>query len=233
MHDDPLSWQYAEERDSMPNRASSYLQTLTYCHFEVHRRLTPEAEKKAFQKLAILRELPDRTREVNELRNLIAQLNTGLVINLAMGFRSQGADYLSELIGEGLITLSQCIDRFDLSYNCRFISFAFRSIRRKMSQYYQKTKNKIKAATLEHDNIGVIDDTAIDNLRREEKKILLHSLAKVLTEAERKALFAHYGVIPKDPSHNRAQLDKQRKQAFKIIRKLQLHARNNLIQNSA
>ena len=233
MHDDPLAWEYLEERDSIRNRASHYLQSLTFCHFAVHRQFTPEAEKKAFRKLAVLRNMPDRAREVAELRNLIAELNTGMVINIAVSFRSKGADYLSELIGEGLVTLANCIDKFDLSYNCRFITFAFRSIRRRIWQYYLQSKTKIQTTTYEFDTIGVEDTTGYDQIRREDAKQFLHNLAAVLSEPERRTLFAHYGVIPKDPTHTREQLDKERKHAFRIIRKLQIHIRNELIENSA
>lgn len=233
MQDDPLSWQYCEERDSIPNRASHYLQGLTYCHFEIHRQFTPEAEKNAFLKLAILREMPDRVNELSELRDLIAKLNIGMVINVAMNFRSQGPDYLTELVSEGFIALTNCIDRFDLSFNCRFVTFAFKSIRRKVWQYYDKHKNKIQASPYEFDTIGVEDTTALDIIAKEDAKRFLHELARVLTASERQTLFAHYGVIPRDPTHSRAQLDKERKHAFRIIRKLQVHIRNNLIENSA
>lgn len=85
-----------------------------------YKLLTPTQEKEYFRML---------NRGFSEYKSLIIVSNLKLVIHIAKKYRNLGLPFI-DLIQEGNLGLIEAIDKFDLSYNCKFSTYAFYRIKR-------------------------------------------------------------------------------------------------------
>ena len=67
-----------------------------------------------------------------DARNILAQQNMGLVYTVARRFNGRGCE-MEDLIQIGSIGLLKAIDKFDLSYDVRFSTYAVPMIAREKS----------------------------------------------------------------------------------------------------
>ena len=79
-----------------------------------HQPLTPNEEKIVLKKA--VKDDPDA-------RDRLVEANQRFVVRMAISYRNQGLS-VADLIQEGNLGLIEAIDRFDLTKNCRLISYA-------------------------------------------------------------------------------------------------------------
>ncbi|MFE7836959.1 RNA polymerase sigma factor SigF [Streptomyces sp. NPDC057474] len=89
-----------------------------------------------FEQLAILEE---GTREYQYARNTLIEMNISLVRYAAGRFRSRGADEMEDIVQVGMIGLIKAIDRFELSREVEFTSFAVPYIVGEIKRFFRDT----------------------------------------------------------------------------------------------
>ena len=96
--------------------------------------LTPNEEAELFRQL----KLGDES-----VRSRLAEANQRLVIKIASAHLTRGLTF-GDLIGEGNVGLMHAIERFDLSRQCRFSTYAIHWIRRAIIQAIQEKAHSIR-----------------------------------------------------------------------------------------
>jgi RNA polymerase sigma-B factor len=86
-----------------------------------------------------LRELEEGTREYQYARNTLIEMNQSLVRFAAGRFRSRGAGEMEDILQVGTIGLIKAIDRFDLSREVEFTSFAVPYIVGEIKRFFRDT----------------------------------------------------------------------------------------------
>ncbi|MFD9218222.1 sigma factor, partial [Streptomyces sp. NPDC059544] len=71
-----------------------------------------------------LGELEEGTREYQYVRNTLIEMNLSLVRFVANRFRNRGGGEMEDIVQVGTVGLIKAIDRFDLSREVAFTSFA-------------------------------------------------------------------------------------------------------------
>ncbi|MFD6554782.1 RNA polymerase sigma factor SigF [Streptomyces sp. NPDC058398] len=103
-------------------------------------RVTPkdarQLSKLFFDQLAVLEE---GTPEYQYARNTLIEMNTSLVRFAAARFRSRGRDELEDVVQVGTIGLIKAIDRFDLTREVEFTSFAIPYIVGEIKRFFRDT----------------------------------------------------------------------------------------------
>jgi RNA polymerase sigma-B factor len=89
-----------------------------------------------FEQLAILEE---GTSEYQYARNTLIEMNMSLVRYAAARFRSRGADEMEDIVQVGMIGLIKAIDRFELSREVEFTSFAVPYIVGEIKRFFRDT----------------------------------------------------------------------------------------------
>ncbi|KFG00859.1 RNA polymerase sigma factor SigF [Streptomyces europaeiscabiei] len=89
-----------------------------------------------FEQLAILEE---GTREYQYARNTLIEMNISLVRYAAGRFRSRGADEMEDIVQVGMIGLIKAIDRFELSREVEFTTFAVPYIVGEIRRFFRDT----------------------------------------------------------------------------------------------
>jgi RNA polymerase sigma-B factor len=89
-----------------------------------------------FDQLAVLEE---GTREYQDVRNTLIEMNMSLVRYAAGRFRSRGADEMEDIVQVGMIGLIKAIDRFELSREVEFTSFAVPYIVGEIKRFFRDT----------------------------------------------------------------------------------------------
>ncbi|MDT0571756.1 RNA polymerase sigma factor SigF [Streptomyces sp. DSM 3412] len=89
-----------------------------------------------FEQLAVLEE---GTREYQYARNTLIEMNMSLVRYAAGRFRSRGADEMEDIVQVGMIGLIKAIDRFELSREVEFTSFAVPYIVGEIKRFFRDT----------------------------------------------------------------------------------------------
>ncbi|MGW1542078.1 RNA polymerase sigma factor SigF [Streptomyces sp. NPDC002309] len=92
--------------------------------------------KRFFERLAVLEE---GTPEYQYARNTLIEMNTSLVRYAAGRFRSRGADEMEDIVQVGIIGLIKAIDRFELSREVEFTSFAIPYIVGEIKRFFRDT----------------------------------------------------------------------------------------------
>ncbi|MFD7438735.1 RNA polymerase sigma factor SigF [Streptomyces sp. NPDC059861] len=92
--------------------------------------------KQFFERLAVLEE---GTPEYQYARNTLIEMNTSLVRYAAGRFRSRGADEMEDIVQVGTIGLIKAIDRFELSREVEFTSFAIPYIVGEIKRFFRDT----------------------------------------------------------------------------------------------
>nr|WP_253268172.1 SigB/SigF/SigG family RNA polymerase sigma factor [Streptomyces asoensis] len=86
-----------------------------------------------------LRDLEEGTREYQYVRNTLIEMNVSLVNFAARRFRNRGSGDMEDVIQVGTIGLIKAIDRFDLSREVEFTSFAIPYIVGEIKRFFRDT----------------------------------------------------------------------------------------------
>ncbi|RSS47100.1 RNA polymerase sigma factor SigF [Streptomyces sp. WAC08241] len=92
--------------------------------------------KRFLERLSVLEE---GTPEHQYARNTLIEMNTSLVRYAAGRFRSRGADEMEDIVQVGTIGLIKAIDRFDLSREVEFTTFAIPYIVGEIKRFFRDT----------------------------------------------------------------------------------------------
>ncbi|MET9524811.1 RNA polymerase sigma factor SigF [Streptomyces coeruleorubidus] len=95
-----------------------------------------ELSKLFFQQLALLEE---GTQEYQYARNTLIEMNMSLVRFAAGRFRSRGPEEMEDIVQVGMIGLIKAIDRFELSREAEFTSFAIPYIVGEIKRFFRDT----------------------------------------------------------------------------------------------
>ncbi|MFC9950666.1 RNA polymerase sigma factor SigF [Streptomyces prasinus] len=95
-----------------------------------------ELSKLFFDQLAVLEE---GTQEYSYARNTLIEMNMSLVRFAAGRFRSRGPEEMEDIVQVGMIGLIKAIDRFDLSRETEFTSFAIPYIVGEIKRFFRDT----------------------------------------------------------------------------------------------
>ncbi|MFJ9742121.1 RNA polymerase sigma factor SigF [Streptomyces sp. NPDC101166] len=95
-----------------------------------------ELTKLFLQRLAVLEE---GTREYQDARNTLIEMNMSLVRYAAGRFRGRGADTMEDIVQVGMIGLIKAIDRFELTREVEFTSFAIPYIVGEIKRFFRDT----------------------------------------------------------------------------------------------
>ncbi|MFI5681275.1 RNA polymerase sigma factor SigF [Streptomyces cellulosae] len=95
-----------------------------------------ELSKLFFQQLAVLEE---GTPEHQYARNTLIEMNMSLVRFAAGRFRSRGPEEMEDIVQVGMIGLIKAIDRFELSREAEFTSFAIPYIVGEIKRFFRDT----------------------------------------------------------------------------------------------
>ncbi|GAA3142196.1 RNA polymerase sigma factor SigF [Streptomyces rameus] len=95
-----------------------------------------ELSRLFFDQLAVLEE---GTREYSYARNTLIEMNMSLVRFAAGRFRSRGAEEMEDIVQVGMIGLIKAIDRFELSREVEFTSFAVPYIVGEIKRFFRDT----------------------------------------------------------------------------------------------
>ncbi|WP_328834145.1 SigB/SigF/SigG family RNA polymerase sigma factor [Streptomyces sp. NBC_00252] len=86
-----------------------------------------------------LQELEEGTREYQYARNTLIEMNLSLVHFAARRFRNRGSGDMEDIVQVGTIGLIKAIDRFDLSREVEFTSFAIPYIVGEIKRFFRDT----------------------------------------------------------------------------------------------
>ncbi|MFF8866274.1 RNA polymerase sigma factor SigF [Streptomyces sp. NPDC015139] len=89
-----------------------------------------------FDRLAVLEE---GTPEYSDARNTLIEMNMSLVRYAAGRFRSRGAEEMEDIVQVGMIGLIKAIDRFELTREVEFTSFAIPYIVGEIKRFFRDT----------------------------------------------------------------------------------------------
>ncbi|MEU6183520.1 RNA polymerase sigma factor SigF [Streptomyces coeruleorubidus] len=95
-----------------------------------------ELSKLFFQQLAVLEE---GTPEYQYARNTLIEMNMSLVRFAGGRFRSRGPEEMEDIVQVGMIGLIKAIDRFELSREAEFTSFAIPYIVGEIKRFFRDT----------------------------------------------------------------------------------------------
>ncbi|MEV5476581.1 RNA polymerase sigma factor SigF [Streptomyces sp. NPDC052207] len=95
-----------------------------------------ELSKLFFGQLAVLEE---GTSEYQHVRNTLIEMNTSLVRFAAGRFRSRGPEEMEDIVQVGVIGLIKAIDRFEISREVEFTSFAVPYIVGEIKRFFRDT----------------------------------------------------------------------------------------------
>jgi RNA polymerase sigma-B factor len=95
-----------------------------------------ELSKLFFQQLAVLEE---GTPEYSFARNTLIEMNMSLVRYAAGRFRSRGPEEMEDIVQVGMIGLIKAIDRFELSREVEFTSFAIPYVVGEIKRFFRDT----------------------------------------------------------------------------------------------
>ena len=176
-------------------------------------------------------------------RNRILESNLRFVFDIAKGFKGCGLE-LGELICEGNIGLSKAIEKFDLSNDVKFITYAIFWIRSQILEAIQKNKQKTDNESLNSLDVrlndkGLYDDSDDTVLlsesiysnnedidleeQYEENKEYVSKLMKKLSHREKFVVEQYFGIGCKS-SHTLNEIGKKLKLSSERIRKIKFDA---------
>ncbi|MET8640286.1 RNA polymerase sigma factor SigF [Streptomyces sp. NPDC004096] len=95
-----------------------------------------ELSKLFFEQLAVLEE---GTSEYQHVRNTLIEMNISLVRFAAGRFRSRGPEEMEDIVQVGVIGLIKAIDRFEISREVEFTSFAVPYIVGEIKRFFRDT----------------------------------------------------------------------------------------------
>lgn len=180
-------------------------------------------------------------------RNKLLESNLRFVFDIAKGFKGCGLE-LGDLICEGNIGLSKAIDKFDLSNDVKFVTYAMFWVRSQILDAIEKNKSKIDNEDLnnldvrinekslydESDDMVMLsesiysnaDDINDDEVEMENKEYVA-KLMKKLTIREKFVVEQYFGIGCKS-NHTLNEIGKKLKLSSERIRKIKLDAMKKL-----
>ncbi|MFE2138120.1 sigma-70 family RNA polymerase sigma factor, partial [Streptomyces sp. NPDC059466] len=115
-------------------------QTVALPEIEVPSRVAPRDARQLsglfFEQLAVLEE---GTHEYQYARNTLIEMNMSLVRFAAARFRSRGPDDMEDIVQVGMVGLIKAIDRFELTREVEFTSFAVPYIVGEIKRFFRDT----------------------------------------------------------------------------------------------
>ena len=138
-------------------------------------------KEEVYRLISNAREGDDRSRE------LLIQANTGLVKSLALKFTLQGHD-MDDLMQVGFIGLIKAIDRFDLSYDVMFSTYAVPLILGELRRYV-RDDGKIKVDRRTKQEIRRMRALVEDHCSREGRSPHIHQLAEWMGVDQERILY--------------------------------------------
>ena len=137
-------------------------------------------------------------------RNKIVESNLRFVFDIARRFRGRGVS-MSDLISEGNIGLMKAIERFDMSKDVKFITYAVFWVKERMMSSIKANSSRIDSSLLDDfkdadsnddcnnlikDKVNDVEDEEISHSRED----LLDGLMCVLNDKEKKIMEFSYGL---------------------------------------
>ncbi|SEG71170.1 RNA polymerase sigma-B factor, partial [Actinacidiphila yanglinensis] len=124
-----------------PARAGHDVPTVGGLPFIEEARKTPPKDARTLSKLFFdrLQDLEEGTREYSYARSTLVEMNMSLVQFAARRFRGRGRDELEDILQVGTLGLIKAIDRFDLSREVEFTTFAVPYIVGEMKRFFRDT----------------------------------------------------------------------------------------------
>lgn len=188
-----------------------------------------------------------------EARNKILTANLRFVFNIAKKYRGHGVD-LSDLISEGNNGMIKAIEKFDLSQNVKFFSYAVWWIRQRMSSAILKHQEKEMIETDfdgafsddngHTDNIyanddGEINDSGFDvmgengdelelNEEAQQKHFIVEKVLAKLDDRERLIIEKYFGIENDDNGQNLEEISKDLHITTERVRQLKVKAINEM-----
>lgn len=188
-----------------------------------------------------------------EARNKILTANLRFVFNIAKKYRGHGVD-LSDLISEGNNGMIKAIEKFDLSQNVKFFSYAVWWIRQRMSSAILKHQEKEMIETDfdgafsddngNTDNIyanddGEINDSGFDvmgengdelelNEETQQKHFIVEKVLAKLDDRERLIIEKYFGIENDDNGQNLEEISKDLHITTERVRQLKVKAINEM-----
>jgi RNA polymerase sigma factor (sigma-70 family) len=230
MNSDALSWQFDHARDIIPSRISPQYANLVCKELAGGGHLTPEAERNAFMKLRALKEA-GKDEEYLDTFGLILKYNMGLVFKAVNMYKNNNRGIsVEELISEGTLILVRSIKGYDPSYSNKFCTYCYMGIVRAISTACQRSKEMVYQEIDGLDNISPYNHNGAENIRLSDIRNQIQKLATILSERDRKLLFEYYGITKTNDKYDRLTQGKRRRRVHLILRILQLHVKNQLIE---
>ena len=137
-------------------------------------------------------------------RNKIVESNLRFVFDIARRFRGRGVS-MSDLISEGNIGLMKAIERFDMSKDVKFITYAVFWVKERMMSSIKANSSRIDSSLLDDfkdadsnddcnnlikDKVNDVEDEETSHFRED----LLDGLMCVLNDKEKKIMEFSYGL---------------------------------------
>lgn len=137
-------------------------------------------------------------------RNKIVESNLRFVFDIARRFRGRGVS-MSDLISEGNIGLMKAIERFDMSKDVKFITYAVFWVKERMMSSIKANSSRIDSSFLDdfkdadsNDDCNNLIKDKVNDVEDEEtshsREDLLDGLMCVLNDKEKKIMEFSYGL---------------------------------------
>lgn len=137
-------------------------------------------------------------------RNKIVESNLRFVFDIARRFRGRGVS-MSDLISEGNIGLMKAIERFDMSKDVKFITYAVFWVKERMMSSIKANSSRIDSSLLDdfkdadsNDDCNNLIKDKVNDVEDEEtshsREDLLDGLMYVLNDKEKKIMEFSYGL---------------------------------------
>lgn len=137
-------------------------------------------------------------------RNKIVESNLRFVFDIARRFRGRGVS-MSDLISEGNIGLMKAIERFDMSKDVKFITYAVFWVKERMMSSIKANSSRIDSSLLDdfkdadsNDDCNNLIKDKVNDVEDEEtshsREDLLDCLMCVLNDKEKKIMEFSYGL---------------------------------------
>ena len=188
-----------------------------------------------------------------EARNKILTANLRFVFNIAKKYRGHGVD-LSDLISEGNDGMIKAIEKFDITQNVKFFSYAVWWIRQRMTMAISKHQEKEMIETDFEgafsddnghiDNIYVNDDDDINdsgfdimgencdelelNEEAQQKHFIVEKVLAKLDDRERLIIEKYFGIENDDDGQNLEEISKDLHITTERVRQLKVKAINEM-----
>ena len=187
-----------------------------------------------------------------DARNQIISANLRFVFDIAKKYRNHGVD-ISDLISAGNRGMFKAIEKFDMSKDVKFFSYAVWWIRQHMMKEIEIQKEKDKSESSfddvfpndasygeniycneDNEDYGVNDvsDTDSDFLEQDEelqqKHFVVEQLLARLDDRERVVITKYFGIEDNSDGHNLEEISKDLNLSTERIRQIKLKAINTM-----